>query len=227
MIFIEPTKERNGVLYVPIPKIACTTLKSHMYFLINNKPFEPYIVGNKTKWIHDWSQTLFYDDWSTSELLHDADRNLELFRFCIVRDPIQRVLSCYKNRIIHHKDLSKPYDLKHIVAHNLLESPSLEYFVDHIESYVRNIPAIHHHISPMERYLGNDLSFYSNIYDISEIDSELIPKLESIFCQTIPLKKEQKSNSAMYLEDLKEDIKNKIKLFYETDYKLFGNYFKT
>ena len=87
-----------GVAYFPIPKIACSSLKILFYGIENGEEFQPRILNGKTWHIHDAHPTkTFY------EIDHALLGAIE--KIAVIRDPVERLLSAYSNRVGYYKEL--------------------------------------------------------------------------------------------------------------------------
>jgi len=87
-------------------------------------------------------------------------------RMCVTRDPVKRFVSAYINRVLHHKQV--PY-------------VEFDDFVENFYYYFNNYGAINWHLSQQIRFIGSDPSYYTHIYDVSEMPkiSDLLSKMSS------------------------------------------------
>ena len=75
-------------------------------------------------------------------------------RLCIISDPVERFISAYINRVVHRKQM--PY-------------VDFDNFVENFPVYYKKHGSINWHLSQQSRFIGNDMSYYTHIYDVSEI----------------------------------------------------------
>ena len=87
----------NQLGYFPIPKVACTSIKTAMFLIEHGREYKPKIDINKkaVQHIHNYYE----------ERLANIDSCD--FKFIVIRDPIKRFLSAYNNRVAHHKKLTQ------------------------------------------------------------------------------------------------------------------------
>jgi hypothetical protein len=90
------------------------------------------------------------------------------FVFAVTRDPVQRFLSMYGNRVLHHNELSRKH-LKQAVG--LRPRPGINFLVRHMERYFLVANNVRHHSRPMVDFLGKDMTVYQRLFDISELDT--------------------------------------------------------
>lgn len=82
------------LIYLPIPKVACTSLKTWFVKTSPSVDFEPDPATFKVNlWLGDEGSHCLLED---VRLLSDA----RVFRFCFVRNPWSRLVSAYLNRIV-------------------------------------------------------------------------------------------------------------------------------
>lgn len=224
LLYIKGHDQLRDLFYVPIPKVACTTLKHLCFYIQNKKQFENFVFGTKKFSIHTLSPTVAHKCWKKSNIMQDhAVINLA-FKFCVVRNPVKRLLSCYSNRVLYHNDLK--HNIDELKSLKLSVKPSLDEFVDQFQQYFEISPSIYHHARPMCAYLSRESSFYHKIYDISEIDGKLMVDLSNLCGVSIPrIPKLQAVGIKINVDDLTNSQISKIKKFYHDDYKFYGDSF--
>jgi len=217
MIYLEEKK----LAYVPIPKNACTTIKHSLYRLQNNREFQRFQAGHRTFYIHTVMNSKTYEHWSSMGIINEI-RKSDTFIFTVVRNPLSRLLSGYKNRVLFHNDIGKDARAyEKCKKAGLPEKPDINTFVENLSFYQKNCPSILHHTQPQVTFLGHDPNFYSKIYPINKINSELWVDLSKIAGETIPVppKKLQTGGSNLSIDELTSENIAYIEDLYAADYK--------
>lgn len=201
MIYIEPWE----LLYLPIPKCACTSIKQSICDQINIKTtYEDEV--HKKNFLHPLENIIYCKNKEINYL--DKKPNVNYKSFIVVRNPIDRIISCYLNKVIYKKSgLQSEYT----------QAESFEEFISICVS--EKFPNIH--TKPMCNFITN-----------TEID--FIIKLERIKCdwkkmfeiikKPTPYLYHQNKSIHKNINISKKTIK-KILDFYEKDF-LFFNYKK-
>ncbi len=205
--------ERLKIAYFPIPKCACTSLKNILYYLEFQEKFP-----QKVEKIHRfWGQK---KEEINSELL------TEYFKFVVIRDPIKRFLSCYRNRIVYHKDLSKDKDrnVEQFRKFGLPKYPKLNFFVKHLEKYIMLSKNTKHHFDPQSQLLINDLNFYDFVCPIEEMEF-LRRKLSEIAGEEVYFPQYQTGGPSITLKNLTKESLSKLIEFYAADYEILKKYY--
>jgi len=135
-------------------------------------------------------------------------------RIVIVRDPIERFISCYKDRVIQrNKDKVKD------------TVKDFSYFVNHIEVIRTKYRDIQRHTEPQVKSYGLNQKIFTHIINTKHINDRFIPLIEEVsHTQNIPIVYHKNSFPVPEII-LTEEEKQKIKKFYEIDYKFFGEFF--
>lgn len=228
MIIIHPLK----IAFEDAPKVGSTSLFNWLYILLYGKKYEPVASSNKIKFVHGWMQAQqneIIENQSTGNFKCPPDYLV----FCLVRDPVKRLLSAYSNRVLHNNILDfshKPAQKEPIKSGLLAARPALNYFIEHLEDYQAIAPSIFHHTRPLGYFLGRDSSIYDYIFDVSEmsllrevllnhwhthklLENQVIPEIPHL----------QTSGKKFFLKDLTESSFNKCLKLYEGDYATFSS----
>ena len=155
------------------------------------------------------------------------------FRFAITRDPVKRFLSMYSHLVVDVGELSAKSSASEKLAQaGLTFDPDINDLVRDLDAYFECHPHLFHHGRPMTHFLGPDLSAFSRIADISEMDDvreeimtfwasekldnlvEHAPALE----QRQPGRRRQNVVPTMGLEVLTPESFEKLLVFYREDY---------
>ncbi len=148
--------DRANFLYAPVPKAACSSILNALidYFResrtdggAHQRPFwvHRHFLANPRYWVNP--RTL---------------AKTPYFKFTVVRDPLDRFVSGYRNRIIDNRDLAENAD-------GLPALPDMDFFATHLRGYCEANGKIDWHFRPQTEVIG-DPAAYDRIYDISELD---------------------------------------------------------
>ena len=124
----------------------------------------------------------------------------DYIKCCIVRDPIKRFISAYKNRILYHKDKNFN-DLSVNEVLNKLENG----FFDN------------NHFLPQTYFLGTKIKYY-DFYAFADQIEIFEKKVNNFFNKNVTFPKIQIGGNE-YNINLSEKQINKIKKIYKSDYK--------
>ncbi|WP_221795332.1 hypothetical protein [Oceanobacter mangrovi] len=157
------------------------------------------------------------------DLIDDIDINTLNKRdkkILIIQDPVARFISNYK-KLIEDGVLSSAEPLSEPNLATLPKSPSLEYFIDNLESY-EAIPEVHQRIHSLKKILnGKSLDFFNHIYKTHNIESLLrsLPNEASLRIKAlIPF-------FSTEIPKLSSERLNKLLSFYEDDFNLLLGYY--
>ena len=194
------------------PKVLSTSLKSLAFRLENGFDFTPFIAKGKPWTVHKAYQTRPFSQQKPSGAT---------IRICFVRDPVERLLSAYSNRVLRRHE-TEDVEFQALKAHGLYDETSLEIFLAHLKTYRDRVPTIKHHTDPQVTYLGRDSAYYTHVFNIGEVRvfEELMADLAG---SDIRLPHQQRSSRRSIKTTWFQ--RRAIKRFYKMDYQVFGRYF--
>ncbi|GAA5124105.1 sulfotransferase family 2 domain-containing protein [Luteolibacter yonseiensis] len=207
---------KHSIGYLPLPKVANTSLKHAMFMLENGVRFSSAATG--VPHIHHYYRH------------NSVEIDKAAFRFVVIRDPIKRFLSAYSNRVIHHRELSeekvrlladKKKRLK-IKPGDFELDPDLSTFIRHLEKY-QKIPSILIHTRPQSS-LVTDLGFFSKVYRIESMD-ELGDDLSEITNHAVPIRHSQSGGPKIDVSSLAASELEKLRRYYQEDYRLLSRFY--
>jgi len=126
----------------------------------------------------------------------------DYIKCCIVRDPIKRFISAYKNRILYHKDF---YFYNHSID-MILEKLTQNKFENK-------------HFLPQNYFLGNDLKYYSFYADFNNIKF-FEKKINEFFGKFIEFPKLQTGGKDFEVMLSKKQI-NLLQKIYSQDFEIY------
>lgn len=204
--------EDAGFLYAPIQKVACSSIKAsiieHFCSTKKIKRLEP-----KHKLVHKyfWSQPQF---WIPVETLTRSG----LFKFCVVRDPVDRFISGYRNRILDNEDLIAGRT-RAGNGGDLPKFPDIDFFALHLAEYCAANDRIDWHFRPQADIIGAPAAF-DRIYDISDIE-KLYSDLKANCGVTLTAQRQNVSRAPEPTQ-LSAPARQAVKAFYAADYDAFA-----
>jgi len=134
-------------------------------------------------------------------------------RIAVVRDPVERLISCYRDRVLI-KNIDKIRDIY----------KSVSSFVDNLDIARQESEDLFKHSRPLVDILG-PASNYTKIIDMENISTEFVPIIKQVSGNNnVPDIIFNKNTKAEKVISTNKDIQ-KIKKYYKEDYEEYGSYF--
>ncbi len=201
----------NFAIY-DVPKGGGTTIRGWLYFAnkrfldLNDSNGYLTLTSNASDYIKDIGYEICnFIPWSKGPSI------------CIVRNPVDRFISLYNDKINKEKKCGNP-------------PPSFSDFTLNFASFIKNndrkhpgnpkLKYLEYHFAPQSQILGINKDYYEQIFDISEINTKVKSYLEKkwmielpflqcrkskIYNKIIPNRKELKIIEELYRIDLSSD----------------------
>ena len=149
------------------------------------------------------------------QLTH-TDKTKFPVRIAIIRDPVERFISAYKDRVQQrNKDNTRAW------------ITDFDYFVENIHTIRNKSRDLRNHTQPQSKSLGTDPTFYTDIIFTREIDTKLKEKIEAISqVPGVPTPREKNSDKIPQVHATYDHIQ-KIKKLFKEDYDAWGQYFNS
>ena len=208
-IFTNKNTKRK-LVYYPVAKNANSSAKLFLlkhikaddkFFFLSDKVPE-YLLKTEKKYKDiDWRYNLvnFLPNYNPFSKI-DVDE-----KCCIVRDPLERFISAYKNRILFHKD-------RGFKDHN----------IDEIIEKLENNMFENKHFLPQTYWLGNNLEYFTIVANVKNLKS-FVDGVNNFFQNKIEFPKIQIGGNEERIKLNQNQIK-KLKKIYLSDYELIGDY---
>ena len=202
----------SSLFYMPIPKVACTSIKTAIYALKYGDTFAQ--ENHHGKHIHHFFERKTVNIKSYKH------------RVIIVRDPVKRFLSAFGNRVKFHGELNKKAVKKN--AHGLeaqlpFFNPNLGQFIEHFDIYEK-VPTIKHHCRSLSSWVGTDLTPFTHVYPIEKINQfEQLIKLQTN--KDIIFPRMQEGGRKIPLHRLTEKHLNFLIEHFADDYQLLNGFY--
>ena len=205
--------KKHRLIYWPIPKNACTSFKWAFYKLEHghtNFPkhgdgihaqFRAYPNGGK------WP---FFTAW-------------RCFSFIVVRDPIERFVSAYRNRVLHHRALSQTS-----LDPNLQQAciDDINFFIENFEAVSESSREVLHHFRPQTDFVANVVGRVDRVVEISNVPN-LVAEIQAR-CPEFEVPRKQVSEGLFkeHKFELTDKSLEKLNMLYRQDYEMLGPYLK-
>lgn len=200
------TTKNMKLAFYSVPKVGKTTMKRRME-----------IVSEPDGHYHNYGDRRF------SPLLRWRGR--DCIRFTIIRDPIERLISAYADRVADRDDIRRSSISTFLCKLlGLNPSPGLEEFALNLKKYYLVNDRIYRHVLPQVRYIGTDPHFYDRIFALRDMD-KVAEYLADKSGKEIEIKKRNASVSRFSVDDLSPEAIASLREFYKKDYQIYGNYF--
>jgi hypothetical protein len=209
---------KQNLIYIPIPKNACTSIKHALHEIEFGKRFDSSLPEfSDYREHHDYYKKRRDAFTSITKLR----KHNECTRFALIRDPVRRLISCYRNRVVDLGDLNKSE--KAIIREGLPLKPDLNTFVLNLEAYRRLNKSIRHHSRPQGHFLGGTLDYLDRVFTLSNI-TELLEMLRK-YNSNLELRRRKTGGTKITLADMSKEALQAAIEFYGDDYKLLRKYF--
>jgi hypothetical protein len=194
----------NKLIYFHAPKCASRTIIG-WYSIINY----PTIFKDNLDWFDPYKLGDYPDIYKLVNRPNFPDV-LNSPRFCVIRDPIERFISAFTDRVLRYK-MGEYHEIK-----------TVDNFINNFDYYNDKYQVLAHHVRPQYLFYGEDLSNYDYVFKFSEIYKikELLEDTYSIYLPDLHL---QQCKNIEKPKLSKEQINFLIE-FYKKDYEFFEQY---
>lgn len=209
-----------GLAFFPVPKNACTTGKEWIHYLETGAFFgkRPRADGFTVR-VHGVA------GFATSPLAEsDLDQTATFFRFAILRDPVERLISAYNDKAFRGGGLGPRFvSPAQLQETGLPQRPDFATFVEHLDAYRSLSWTVAHHTDPQVVFLGRNPSAFDRLAMLQEI-GQLRADISARVGRDLP---ELHSNSSRKIPTPVPTAgqRRRIEAFYAEDYAVFGTQF--
>lgn len=197
----------NEIAYYTTPKCGSRTILAWAALLK-----EPDLIHKHPEWFEESRQGIEYKDIRVRIKKYDCPTHSQKIRFCIIRDPVEKFLSAFTNRILFHK---KP-NVNITIAD----------FINNFDSLIhqKNYKDAEIHFTTQVHYIGKNPDLYTHIFDIKNLNQvkNLLEIHTNIKLPDLHLQKSGSIQKPVLTEDQVQWIKNK----YSVDYEVYGKWLK-
>ncbi|WP_323768955.1 sulfotransferase family 2 domain-containing protein [Antarctobacter sp.] len=199
--------------YVALPKAACSSVKQALATL------DPLVHVPKQPDVGVWHRT--YPTSRYSRALWSQYHNY--FRFCVVRDPARRLMSCYSDIVIKRRALRDSPRVR--AAKGLPLMPDPDTFFMRLARYRRKSSIVKHHVLGASIFLGPNLSEdYDRVYRTCQLD-ELADELTRRTGDLVVMPHANPSGGELSLWDLNGRTIDRLRPILEPEYRYLSDHF--
>lgn len=208
----------HRLAYVPVPKAGCSTVKQLLSQIDPKYPRKFKRMGEPQK----FAEHVVYPTRRFAAARFEK-LNARWFRFCVIRDPLKRLLSCYTNRVLQMKDLEGSMRIKRGWA-DLPTDPDPDFFFQNLGRFRRGSSQIRHHSITAKYFVGKDLSIYDRVCPIEQLDS-LFEELSARTGEQISPTRKNKSSVKLELDALQPKTRDCLRKELRREYKFLSDYY--
>jgi hypothetical protein len=208
--------DAHKLAYMALPKAGCSSVKEALARI------DPAVTLPAE---HDITVETWHAIYPTQRFRKHRWIDLDgHFRFCVVRDPIKRLLSVYTNRVLEFGDLRNSRNIRrgHV---DLPVDPDPDFFFTNLEAYKAASSSINHHAIAADIFLGGAFNRYSRVYRTEEL-GQLAWDLSLWTRQDVAMPRGNASESALSLDDLKGQTIDAIRPFLDHEYSFLSDYYQ-
>jgi hypothetical protein len=207
----------HKIAFFGIPKAGTSTVK-HAFAQV-----EATNKANVTTDLRELHTIYRTDHKVTEQDFADSDG---YWRFTIIRDPIERIVSTYQNRILQENDhkTGKWPRLRATLLGVSLE-PSLNEFCSKLPRYRLMSRRLRAHMLPVQNYIGDSLQRFDAVYRMDEMD-RLEADLKARTGVDISLQRMNPSGNKNGFGDLNPKAIRSIKRFTRGEYRLIDGLYE-
>lgn len=208
--------DAHKLSYISVPKIATTSFHRLFFEIENGQPFRPFTANGKRYYISNFYRSTPFEKLDTAAM---ADHT----RLALVCDPVRRLLSCYSNRVVHHRELSPQKARRRLAQADLPPDPDLASFIAKLPAYCAAVPSIGWHARPMVDFLGPDPAFYTRLYRIED-SAGMLAEIHRLTGSDVALKRSQTGGPKIDPDTLSAAQIARLRDFYAQDYEVYGRH---
>lgn len=201
-----------NLLFFPVPKNAGTSVRHLLYELDHGQAYEtPIVDGRPVELHHIYGQPTPFAP---------VKAPAGAVKIAIVRDPLRRLVSAYRNRVLHYGEIGARQVALYRLPPRLPPRPDFRTFVENLGEY-QKIPDIAHHTTAQVNFIGRDPAYYDRIFRFEAL-AELEAYLSDRAGRPVALPRLRTEGPAMDETAIDDDLRRKIAARYEADAKFIG-----
>lgn len=203
-----------AVTYYPIPKSGSSSVK-YALIALGGKDVDFPDPDNE---VHSHLPTNHVDPFHP---LRDAHKR----RFTIVRDPLERLLSAYSNRIRDARVMTRPSaDKDKLEGFGIPVDPDLDTFILNIEKYCVCSWEVRFHVASVRHFTGSNLFQFERVFRFERMD-EVGAFFSSLGGRALDLPRLQAAATKFGPSDMSPEALAKAMRFCRYDYGFLVDYY--
>ncbi|WP_238366120.1 sulfotransferase family 2 domain-containing protein [Mesobacterium pallidum] len=207
--------EAYRLAYMALPKAGCSSVKEALARIDPDAALPPPEAQGHGTWHALYPTARFRPHrWEQYE-------QRGWFRFCVVRDPIDRLLSVYSNRVDRFDELKNSPRVR---ALGLPTKPDPDYFFGHLRDYIEASSVIKHHAIGAWLFLGPKPLRYTRVYRTKEL-GQLGADLSLITGQTVTIPRANASERKVTWDELSGATRDSLRPFLDQEYEYLSEYY--
>lgn len=208
----------HRIAYFPVPKIANTSIKAAFYRIEEGRDWLPDPEASR-----ELGRRYRTKPMSPIERRRAAGH----WKFAVVRDPVERLLSAYQNRVVELRDVARSSQSVTLARlFRVSVEPDIDEFIARLSTYRLISDRIRRHTNSQRHYLGRDLGYFDRVFRIGELDV-LAGELSDRTGLAVELPRHQRSQSTLLFADLAPATKQKALAHLREDYELLRGLYET
>lgn len=205
------------LVYMPVPKAACTSVKAALSTIDPAKPLAPAQIEEDEHIVHDAYQTRRFRPHRWEPFCDGT-----WWRFAVIRDPLKRVLSVYTDMIMSRNILPNSPRLRDQTA--LPIDPDPDFFFQNLLDYMEHSSIIKHHALSSHLFIGKDPSQFDRWYRTDEL-SLLAQDMSEHVGEEVTIPRFNSSKGKLDPDALTLKTHRHLAAFLDEEYEVLENYF--
>lgn len=206
-----------GLSFYPVPKCGSSSVKGLFFRLENGFSYPNHTANGRRRYgVHKVYPTMSFMQSSRMDQPHH-------YRFAIIRDPVDRLLSAFSNRVLGRVVGAADSTASRSLFLGSDSEPFLARFINELEAYRAQSRDITHHTNPLVHFLGEDPAYFADLYLLSEL-GRLEQDLSNRLNLPVSIAPTNESVARLSRDALTKAQITRIENFYARDYEVFGHY---
>lgn len=209
---------KHRLIYVSVPKIACSSLKRFFFEIENGFSFRVFKMNGRRYGIHGFAPSVPLSEVPEGKMTGHV-------KIAAIHDPWSRILSCYASKVVGAKVLHGLEFTPQQKKLGLVTDPSIDNFIDLLPHYREVSWNIRHHSEYLSYFLGTEPALFDRLFALSNL-SEMVNYVATVVGKVPDLPHVNKKTAAKVTLSTEEATRNcrKIEAAYSEDLEIFGTH---